>query len=227
MPAAPDRPRVGDGRLAAVEQVYRRWGRHPRLYAAQDWITFLGRHREIRRRAVSVLDLQPGARVLEVGCGTGRNFPYLLEAIGETGTLVGFDYSREMLRAAERMCQTRGWTNVELVQGDAAVLRVGGPPFDGVLSVLAMSAIPDHRSALSRCLELLRPGGRISVCDARPFARSLRVLNPLVRAIYVPLTRWEPEKPVLDHLEAVFGSLTLEEFNLGTFYIASAAKPAG
>lgn len=156
-------------RLEAVRDVYAVWGRHPLLYAAQDWITFVGRPRAIRRRAVEALALRPGARVLEVACGTGRNFDYLERAIGPTGSLVGFDFSREMLEAARGLVTRRGWRNVELVQGDAAVLDVGSAPFDGVLCVLGISAIPDHRRALERCRAVLRPGGVLVVCDGRAF----------------------------------------------------------
>jgi len=55
--------------------VYGFWGRHPRLYAAQDCATFLGRPGHIRRAAVAALGLRSGESVLEVASGSGRNFP--------------------------------------------------------------------------------------------------------------------------------------------------------
>ena len=45
----------GSPGLETVRRVYATWGRHPRLYAAQDWLTFLGRHQAIRRRAVEAI----------------------------------------------------------------------------------------------------------------------------------------------------------------------------
>ena len=170
--------------LEEVRRVYSLWGRHPRLYAAQDWITFMGRHRRIREGAVEAAAIQPNARVLEVACGTGRNFPYIEDRIGPGGQLVGFDYSHEMLAAARDFGMRRGWSNIEFVQGDAAVLDVGSQPFDAVVSVLGISAVPDHLAALRRCRDILRSGGVLAVCDARLFSGALAVFNPLVRAIY-------------------------------------------
>lgn len=136
--------------LGAVERIYRSWGHHPRLYAAQDLVTFLGRHRTIRRRAVEAMGVGRGARVLEVACGTGRNFSYVEDAIGPEGTLVGLDYSQEMLDAARGAVARHRWSNIRLVHGDAAELDVGSEPFDGVLCVLGFSAMPGHLAALQR-----------------------------------------------------------------------------
>ncbi len=210
--------------LATVRDVYSTWGRHPLLYAAQDWITFAGRPRAIRRRAVSALGLRTGARVLEVACGTGRNFDELERAIGATGSLVGLDYNGEMLEAARRHTVRRGWRNVELVQGDAAVLDVGSEPFDGVLCVLGMSAIPDHRRALERCRAVLRPGGVMVVCDGRPFTGMLAAANPLVRPIYGCWAAWNPERDVVGDMRRVFGEVSVDALNAGTLFVARATQ---
>ncbi|MCH9728544.1 MAG: class I SAM-dependent methyltransferase [Actinomycetia bacterium] len=211
-------------RLTQIERVYSFWGRFAGLYAAQDPVTFMGRPGHIRGEAVEALGLRKGDGVLEVGCGTGRNFGPLERAIGTEGRLVGFDYSAEMLAAAGRLCRRRGWGNVSLVQGDAAELDLDEEGFDGVLAVLAMSAIPDHRQALKRCFELLRPGGVLSVCDAQLFEGPLAVLNPLVRAIYTRWATWDPSKDLPSDMEDVFGNAEVAELNLGTFFIATAVK---
>ncbi|MBZ0270899.1 class I SAM-dependent methyltransferase [bacterium] len=212
--------------LARVRRVYSAWGRHPRLYDAQDAITFLGRHRTIRQRAAAATSVGAGARVLEVGCGSGRNFPYIEELIGPTGRLVGFDYTEAMLDAARALVARRGWENVELVQGDAAVLDLGDEPFDGVLSALAMSVMPDLAAVLRRCRDVLRPGGTLAVCDASLFSGALRIFNPLVRAVYVRLTAWNPDRDIPAAMRSVFGNVSVERFNAGTFIIATSTKDA-
>ena len=73
-----------------------------------------------RRKAVVELGVRRGDRVLEIGCGTGRNFPYLREAIGAAGRLYGVDISPGMLRIAQRQCDDNGWTNIDLNERDAA-----------------------------------------------------------------------------------------------------------
>ena len=67
--------------MSAARRVYARWGRHPTVYSAASWAVFLGHERELRRRAVEVMELDVGARVLDVGCGTGRNFEHILRTI--------------------------------------------------------------------------------------------------------------------------------------------------
>lgn len=213
--------------LGAVERIYRSWGHHPRLYAAQDLVTFLGRHRTIRRRAVEAMGVGRGARVLEVACGTGRNFSYVEDAIGPEGTLVGLDYSQEVLDAARGAVARHRWSNIRLVHGDAAELDVGSEPFDGVLCVLGFSAMPGHFAALQRCQAVLRPDGRLSVCDARLFSGRLSKLNLLIRSIYVPATGWNPDRDVVRDMERVFGNVTAESFNAGTFFVAWAEKREG
>jgi len=210
--------------LDQIKRVYSRWGRHPGLYALQDQLTFLGRPGTIRGAAVAALALPPGARVLEVACGTGRNFPHLVHAVGSGGAIVGLDYTQEMLDAAETLCRGRGWHHVRLVQGDAAELDVGEEDFDGVLCVLGISAIPGWREALRRCHAVLRPGGMLSVCDARLFPGRLRALNPLVEALYRRGAAWDPSRDIPSEIERIFGNLRLQAFNRRSFYVASARK---
>lgn len=210
--------------LNKVKSVYSFWGNFPVLYDAQDFITFMGRADFIRKRAVEKLCLQKGDRVLEVACGTGRNFPYIVGAIGKEGLLVGFDYTQEMLDSAGLLCRQKGWKNVKLAQGDAAELKIKEKDFDGVLSVLGISAVPEWGKALRRCREVLRMGGALSVCDARLFKGAFEFLNPLVKVIYSNLAAWDPSKNIPEKMGDVFGNVKVQNFNFGTFFIATSFK---
>src|ERR1700709_2659293 len=117
-----------------------------------------------RRRAVAALGLKPGDTVLEIGAGTGRNFPYLVEAVGPRGTVIGVDPSKGMLPEARKLIDRRGWSNVRLLQQDATQLQVDGG-VDGVLFSLSYSAMPEPSTALARGWERLRPNGRVVVMD--------------------------------------------------------------
>ncbi|MBI5527275.1 MAG: methyltransferase domain-containing protein [Deltaproteobacteria bacterium] len=211
--------------LERVAHVYGFWGRNPVLYAAQDFVTFMGRPGRVRGAAVDALGLAPGAGVLEVACGTGRNFAHIQRAIGPAGRLTGFDFSSEMLEAAGTLCRRRGWTNVRLVQGDAAALDTGETDYDGVLSVLGMSAIPAWREAIARCRARLRPGGVLVVCDARLLPPPLSVLNPAVRKVYGRLAAWEPERDIPGAMLEIFGTVEVQTLNAGTMFIARAVAP--
>jgi len=68
-----------------------------------------------RCEAVRALDLQRGDTVVDIGCGTGLNFPLLQEAIGPEGRIIGVDLSDAMLAQAHRRAVENDWQNVELV----------------------------------------------------------------------------------------------------------------
>lgn len=138
-----------------------------------------------RVKGIAELRLRPGARVLDVGCGTGLNFPLLQGAVGLAGRVVGVDASAAMLARARARGARQGWGNVECCLGDAADLpaTVGREPasFEAVLFTYSLSIISDWEHSFAQALDLLAPGGRIVVVDmAMPTGR-WRVLSPLVR----------------------------------------------
>ena len=77
-----------------------------------------------RRHAVGSLGLQAGNSVLEIGTGTGYNLPHLRHAVGPAGSVVGLDFSAEMLRRARRRVHAGGWDNVRLIRHG---IRPGNP----------------------------------------------------------------------------------------------------
>lgn len=126
-------------------------------------------------------DLQ-GKRVLDIGCGTGLNLPYLAERVGPEGEIVGVDYSEGMLEQARARVEENGWRNVRLVQGDAAQLDGIEGPFDAALSTWVLGIVHDLPSALERAVTLLEPGGRFAVLDfdkTIPDQGIRRLLSPL------------------------------------------------
>ena len=138
-----------------------------------------------RVRGIELLDLKPGDRVLEVGCGTGLNFPLVHDAVGPGGRIVCVDASPAMLARAQRRVDEHGWSNVELQHGDAAELSLDlsaeTDPFDAALFTYSLSIIGSWQRAYARAVECLRPGGRVVVVDlALPVGR-WRVLSPLAR----------------------------------------------
>src|ERR1044071_938340 len=92
--------------------VRRRYNRIAKFFVLIEWLFLLPRG--IRGKAISRLELRPGARVLEVGCGTGRNLAGLVQAVGEQGHVYGVDLSKGMLQKARELSVKSGWRNVTL-----------------------------------------------------------------------------------------------------------------
>lgn len=154
------------------------YGRWARLYDVIATLPGIGSWRE---RATGRLELSSGDVVVEMGCGTGANFPYLREQVGSSGAVVGIDFTREMLdRAAERIAD-EGWVNVHLVRGDATVLPVEGP-VDAVFASFVVGMLADPAEAVEGWLSLVRSGGRIALLDAtRSTQLRARPLNAAFR----------------------------------------------
>jgi phosphatidylethanolamine/phosphatidyl-N-methylethanolamine N-methyltransferase len=113
-----------------------------------------------RRRAMQILDLQPGERLLLVGVGTGLDLPLLPQGV----EAVGIDLSAAMLQRANAKLPLPG-RNITLIQGDAQQLLVDEGSFDAVLFNLILSVIPDGAACLRENLRALKPGGRAVIFD--------------------------------------------------------------
>ncbi len=121
---------------------------------------------DMRRDAVAALDLKHGARVLDVGCGTGLNFHLIEKAIGIDGQLVGVDMTKAMIDRARKRCEGRHWGNVTLVCKDVMKYK-SDKLFDAVICTFALESMADSRKAIDHILKLLKPGGRLCIVGAK------------------------------------------------------------
>ena len=124
-----------------------------------------------RTRAADALALSPGDTVVEMGCGTGANLPYLRERVGSDGRVVGIDRTPAMLDRARDRVARAGWENVTLCRGDAARPPVEG--VDAVLGSFVVGMLDSPGVAVDRWLDALAPGGRVAVLEAGTSDRTL------------------------------------------------------
>lgn len=160
---------------------------YDRAASRYDWLTELvfGRLLRIeryRQLTMGLLGELDGATVLDIGCGTGRNFAGLVTRVGMHGHVIGLDYSQGMLAQARRRIARHGWQNVSLVRSDAVKLSGITQAVDAVIAVWCYGIVYDLQAALHRALDVLRPGGRIAILDfarTRPDQGPLRRLYPV------------------------------------------------
>lgn len=206
---------------AAIEHTYQNWAK------VYDWLTpiyLLGNEKRLRRETISRLHLQRGQMVLDMACGTGRNFPLILEKIGPLGKLVGVDYTSAMLARARERVEREGWKNIELTQGDAARIDLGRK-FDATLCTLAIGVIPDYRGALNRMVAHLKPGGWLAIGDAKRSSRlSGRPFNWLADLLGYGAAEDMSRRP-WESLREMLSDFHYEEWFSGFFYVAGGSVP--
>lgn len=112
---------------------------------------------------VEGLDPRPGARLLDLACGTGEPAITLARAVGPTGSVVATDLSRGTLTAAREQIQRHGLEGrVTVREADMEHLPFADGEFDGVSCRLGIMFVPDVGRALREVRRVLRPGGRAS-----------------------------------------------------------------
>lgn len=184
---------------SAVQNFYRY---HAYVYDSTRWMILHG-----RRRAVAAMQLRPDSEVLEVGCGTGLNFRFVLEALDpSSGRLLGLDFSEDMLHQAGKRVAAKRWQNVELVQGDATAMRLDRK-FDGILFAYSLTMIPDWPKAIECAKAHLKPGGRLVVLDFGPF-QNWGPLGPVMRG-WLRANHVETTKPYAETLRKQFANHSL------------------
>jgi ubiquinone/menaquinone biosynthesis C-methylase UbiE len=141
---------------------------------------------ELRKGMVDLLELRPGSRVLETGCGTGKDSEHIRDQIQPGGTLYAQDLSLGMLRIARRKL-TGGSGEVEFVLSNAAYLPFADETFDAAYHFGGINTFGELRRALSEMTRVVRVGGKVVVGDEgiapwlrrRLFGRILVKANPL------------------------------------------------
>ena len=136
----------------------------------------------------AILEADLGARVLDVGCGTGST----TLAISKRSTVVGVDISEPMLGLAKRRAEAAK-APATFVLADAASYAFTPPPFDTVVSRFGVMFFGDPVAAFAHLRAALKPSGRIVFVCWRPFPD-----NPWMGVPYNAATRHVPRPPRAD-----------------------------
>ena len=123
--------------------------------------------------------MQPGQRVLDVGCGTGLSLPLLRAGVGETGRVYGFDQSPEMLAIARRRAVDGRLDAMSSCCDDAAQHLSLPEPVDALLFHYTHDVLRSP-AALARLLACARPRATVAIAGIKYFSGWLAPLNPWV-----------------------------------------------
>ena len=177
--------------------------------------------KSVRKRAVRALQLKAGNRVLDVGCGPGGTFPFLLDAVGPMGEVVGVEISPETTINARRRIEANGWKNVRVIQGDAKTVTLNGV-FDGIV----LFATPDvyaSPQAVANLAPYLKDDARVVVFGAK-------LSNHRLGAALNVLFRWLMKlsfssTPALSHdplcvLRSQLTNIHVQDYCFGCLFLA-------
>jgi SAM-dependent methyltransferase len=117
----------------------------------------------LRARFLRFVPVRRGARVLEVGCGTGVVLRDLAPRVGRRGAVVGVDASRTILATARRLCQAD--PRITLRHADGAQLPFANDSFDTTLAMTVILHVADPSTVVREMARVTRPGGRIGLQD--------------------------------------------------------------
>jgi S-adenosylmethionine-diacylgycerolhomoserine-N-methlytransferase len=150
--------------VEATRRMNRMYRRQRHIYDGTRRYYLLGRD-----QMISGLRPEAHARVLEIGCGTGRNL-VLAARLYPDARFFGIDVSTEMLTTAIAAISRGGLTSrVRVAHGDGTAFDpktlFGIPQFDHVMISYSLSMIPDWRRVLGAAAVHLKPGGRLHVVD--------------------------------------------------------------
>jgi ubiquinone/menaquinone biosynthesis C-methylase UbiE len=139
----------------------------PRLYDTFTGVFFFGRRRATFQALIAAASVQPGQRVLDVGCGTGYCARLLARAVGLDGLVVGIDPSPEMIAYASGKAGDARHCRFQV--GTAESLDFPAEHFDVVVSSLMLHHLPEDLRvpALREMRRVLRPGGKLLVAEAQ------------------------------------------------------------
>jgi ubiquinone/menaquinone biosynthesis C-methylase UbiE len=185
-----------------------------------------------RRRAVQALGLRAGDSVVDIACGTGLNFPLIEEVIGPGGRIVGVDLTDAMLAQAQDRIETNGWSNISLVQADAA--EFGFPAqVDAILSTYALTQVPECAEVITRGAAALSGGGRWVVLDVKVPDNTPGWLAQLGIATVRPfasIDEWIVRRPweaIREAMQEELADLSWAELFCGTAFLAAGSRGAG
>jgi ubiquinone/menaquinone biosynthesis C-methylase UbiE len=209
-------------------ETYRKKAKHydvtSRLYPAPGYP-----QRAQRLQAVRALGLRPGDTVVDMACGTGLNFRLLEKEVGPRGRIIGVDLTDAMLARAQDRIKANGWSNVSLVQADAAGFDFPAG-VNAILSTYAMTQVPECAEVIAHGAKALSGGGRWAVLDLKVPGNTPGWIAQLGTAIVRPfasIDEWTMRRPwevIRAAMQEELADSSWTELFFGTAFLAAGSR---
>ena len=128
--------------------------------AYMEWVAGLSGGARYKQRAHELLQLRPGLRVLDAGCGPGTDLEHLRRGVVPGGLVLGLDRDEQMLVRARTQSSEQS-----LAAGDLESLPIADEQFDRVLTDRVLQHVSSPRSSLHELRRVCRPGGLAVICE--------------------------------------------------------------
>lgn len=109
--------------------------------------------------------IKPGDTVIDLGSGAGNDCFVARSLVGETGKVIGIDFTEAMIDKARNNAEKLGYNNVEFRYGDIEKMPVTANKADVIVSNCVLNLVPDKVKAFGEIYRVLKPGGHLSVSD--------------------------------------------------------------
>lgn len=131
-------------------------------YDKMNNVISFGSHVSWRNYTMKQMNIKHGQKALDVACGTADWTIALAEAVGKDGSVVGLDFSQNMLDVGAYKVSQKGVGHiVDLVNGDAMKLPYEDNTFDFATIGFALRNVPDIQTVLNEMTRVVKPGGKV------------------------------------------------------------------
>lgn len=132
-------------------------------YDKMNSIISFQRHKSWRKDVMKRMKVREGAKALDVCCGTGDWTISLAHKVGDSGQVIGLDFSENMLSVAKEKVQEENVSNVKLIHGNAMELPFPDESFDYVTIGFGLRNVPDYETVLKELYRVAKRDGKV-VC---------------------------------------------------------------
>ncbi len=171
------------------------------LYDYMNRVYFFRRDKRFRSMLAERLNLKPSDAVLDLCCGTGLDFPFLLQKIKNQGTLLGVDLSSKMLQQAKKKS---GSERISLARSDATHLPFRDEAFDAIFVSFCLKITPAHEKVIEEAARVLKPFGKIGILGNHKPSGALRLPGIILIKVLSDMAKIDFEIDLEEHLSKKF-----------------------